>query len=270
MRKIIDVHCHVYPEKLAPKAIEATLRFYQIDRALCKGTVEDLKAENARAGIAYHVIHSAATKPEQVRKIDDFIASVVQQAPDRFIGFGTLHQDSADMAGDVAYAQQLGFRGVKIHPDMQGVSMVDDRSMRLFDACRGKLIVLFHAGDDRYAYSNPEELIPVLEAFPDVTFIGGHLASYRIWDSAVRRLAGKYENLYVDCSSSFFLTGLEKGRDLIRAFGADHVLFGTDYPIWNPRLELEQFLHLGLNRQEEERILWNNAAQLLGLESKLA
>ena len=265
MRNIIDVHCHVYPDKLAPKAVDATLKFYQIERALCKGTFDDLMEENARAQITYHVIHSAATKPEQVRKIDDFIAGCVARAPEHLIGFGTLHQDSQDMAGDVAYAVEKGFRGVKIHPDMQGVSMLDDRSMRMFDACRGKLIVLFHAGDDRYEYSNPEELIPVLQAFPDVTFIGGHLASYRIWDSAVRRLAGQFENLYVDCSSTFFLTGLEKARDMIRAFGADRVLFGTDYPIWNPRLELEKVLQLELTEQERSQILWDNAARLLGL-----
>ena len=31
MRKIIDCHCHIYPEKIAAKAVESIGRFYDIE-----------------------------------------------------------------------------------------------------------------------------------------------------------------------------------------------------------------------------------------------
>ncbi|MEI5604451.1 amidohydrolase family protein, partial [Streptomyces brasiliscabiei] len=54
-------------------------------------------------------------------------------------------------------------------------------------------------------------------------------------------------------------------RELICAYGAERVLFGTDYPMWNPAQELERFLALRLPQRDEENILYNNAARLFGL-----
>ena len=57
----------------------------------------------------------------------------------------------------------------------------------------------------------------------------------------------------------------EETRELIHAYGADRVLFGTDYPMWSPKEELKVFRSLELPPEEEEAILWNNAAKLFGL-----
>ena len=46
------------------------------------------------------------------------------------------------------------------------------------------------------------------------------------------------------------------------------VLFGTDYPMWNPAQELERFLALHLPQRDEENILYNNAARLFGLDAE--
>jgi predicted TIM-barrel fold metal-dependent hydrolase len=86
-----------------------------------------------------------------------------------------------------------------------------------------------------------------------------------MWQEAARQLAGNYENLWVDCSSSFFALNKDEARDLIHAYGADRVLFGTDYPMWSPTEELKVFRSLELDPQEEQAILWNNAARLFNL-----
>ena len=68
----------------------------------------------------------------------------------------------------------------------------------------------------------------------------------------------------VDTSSSFYWLKPERALEIIRAFGADRVLFGTDYPMWNPAEELERFHRLLLTDEEEEKILCLNAGTLLG------
>ena len=62
----------------------------------------------------------------------------------------------------------------------------------MFEVLAGRLPVLLH-GDARYQYSNPDQLIPVPEAFPETVFVGAHMCGYTIWDEAERALYGKYE-----------------------------------------------------------------------------
>jgi uncharacterized protein len=57
----------------------------------------------------------------------------------------------------------------------------------------------------------------------------------------------------------------DKVTEMIKAHGADKVLFGTDYPMWSHEEELERFYSLGLTDEERELILWKNAAKLLGI-----
>ncbi|MBO7761812.1 MAG: amidohydrolase family protein, partial [Clostridia bacterium] len=46
------------------------------------------------------------------------------------------------------------------------------------------------------------------------------------------------------------------------------VMFGSDYPMWDPGKELEILLSLGLSEEEERLILGENAIRLFGLEKK--
>ena len=265
MRKL-DFHCHIYPAKIAEKARQSTGAFYGVECGDCTGQAEDLLARCDEAGIEACVIHSVATKPEQVDSINNFLLRVSQAHPGRFLPFGTVHQDTQDMGRVADWLCEHGFRGVKLHPDIQGVALNDPRLMPLYEACRGRLTVLFHAGDDRYSYSTPAEIIPVLEAFPDVTFVGAHLCGYHVWSDAVPVMAKRFDNLYVDCSSSSFAMGTEKFREYIAAYGYDRVLFGSDYPMWDPRTESRILEFLDLPQQALEDVFWNNAARLLNLK----
>ena len=270
MEPIIDFHCHVYPEKIAAHAAAAVAAFYRAETAGVKpanltGTAEVLAQEEARAGIRYQVIHSVATTPHQVGSVNGFLFRLASQAGGSLIPFGTLHPDCEAPEREAEEILSMGMKGVKLHPDMQGFAINEPRSFRLLEACGNRLIVLYHTGDDRYHYSNPEELIPALEAFPETTFVGAHLGGYTIWERATRALAGRFPNLYVDLSSTMFALPPEKVRELVRAYGADRVLFGTDFPMWRPKEELDRFYALGLSHAEERMILYGNAAKLLQL-----
>ena len=81
---------------------------------------------------------------------------------------------------------------------------------------------------------------------------------------AARVLAGR-PNLFVDTSSSLYAIAPEQARALIRLYGADRVLFGSDFPMWDPALELTLLARVGLTDDERERVLWRNARELLGL-----
>ena len=262
--RIIDAHCHVYPDKIAQKASDSTGSFYGIP-SLLDGKISTLLEHGEKAGIEHFVIQSVATTPKQVSSINRFIAASVADGDGRFTGLGTLHPDSEDIEADVNEIVSLGLKGVKLHPDIQRFKIDDFRMLKIYALCEGRLPILIHTGDNRFDYSNPNRMQPILEIYRGLTVIGAHFGGWSVWEEATEKLS-KYENFYVDCSSSLYDMTPEKAKGLIMAYGTNRVLFGTDYPMWKPEVEIERFLKIELTEQERQDIFYNNAAKLFGIE----
>ena len=261
--KIIDAHCHIYPDKIAEKASKSTGKFYDIEM-LYDGKVSTLLKAGTEAGIDHYIVQSVATKPEQVSSINHFISEAVKSSGGKMTGLGTLHPDSADIKRDIDELISLGLRGVKLHPDIQGFKLDDYRCLKIYELCEGKLPILFHTGDKRYDMSNPNRMVPILDIYKNLIAIGAHFGGYSVWEDAVRMLP-KYPNIFVDCSSSFFAMSDEEIRRMINAFGEDRVLFGTDYPMWDPKKEVDRLLSLGLSDSVYEKIFHLNAERIFGI-----
>ncbi len=262
---IIDAHCHVYPDKVASKASDATGSFYSL-KMRYDGTVSALLETGKSAGIDKFIIQSVATTPKQVRIINSFIADTVKRYDGIMYGLGTLHPDSEDLHGDVKHLISLGLKGVKMHHDMQNFKLDDYRCLKIYELCeKYGLPMLLHAGDSRYDNSNPNRLAPILDIYSDLRVIGAHLGGYSLWEEACEILSGK-DNLYVDCSSSFFALDDETIVRIIRKYGTDNVVFGSDYPMWNPSVEVERLKSLPLTDEEKEKIFFRNAIRIFNLE----
>lgn len=259
--EIIDFHCHIYPEKIAAKAVAGTDAFYR-EHSKHLGTPADLAS--CSGGIDRFVVHSVATTPAQVGKINEYIAAEAAANP-ALIGFGTLHPASDDIDGDVSRLVSLGLHGVKMHPEIQGIPIDDPRCLKIYGLCeKHGLIVLLHTGDRRYDMSNPNRLMPLARSHPGLKLVGAHFGGYTIWEEASRLLAD-LDSLFVDSSSSLPYLSPKTAKEIIRRFGADHVLFGTDYPMHDPAEEISRMLSLGLTDDEYRKIFSENAARLLGL-----
>ena len=55
----------------------------------------------------------------------------------------------------------------------------------------------------------------------------------------------------------------EQVRRYIRGYGADRILFGTDFPLWSPEQEVSSFRRLNLSSDEYESIAYKNALKIL-------
>ena len=93
--------------------------------------------------------------------------------------------------------------------------------------------------------------------------IAAHLGGWSVWEDAKKRLPD-FSNLSVDTCSSLGFLSKEEARALISAYGAERVLFGTDYPMWNPKEEVDALLSLDLTDAENRRIFAENAERLFG------
>ena len=265
MYQIFDAHCHIYPADIASRAVAGVDTFYDgLPVKPRDGTVDTLLKTGREAGISRFLVHSVATTPHQVDSINRFIAHEVASSGGAFVGFGALHPDSQSQEADVRNLVTLGLRGVKLHPDIQRFPADDKRAMAIYELCADAgLPVLMHTGDFRFDYSNPNRLASVLRAFPKLKLIGAHLGGWSVWDDAVRVLP-EFPNFMVDSSSSSRWLEPERMREIIRAYGADRVLFGTDYPMWRQSEEIDALLRLELTDGEYRRIFWDNAEGLFG------
>lgn len=261
--KIIDFHTHIYPDKIAERATVAIGNFYnlQMERV---GSLQTLLENSEKAGIDRCVVHSVATSPKQVETINDFIKAEVDAHPDRLSGFGTLHQDYEDKIGEAQRIMDMGLKGIKLHPDTQMFNVDDERMLPLYDYIQGKLPVLLHCGDYRYDFSHPRRVARICRMFPKLTVIGAHFGGWSVWEEAYEYL--KDTNCMLDTSSSSALTGPELFEKLIHAYGADRLLFGTDFPMWDSVEELKRFMNVRLTNEEREKILFRNAENLLNLK----
>ena len=115
----IDFHTHVFPDKLAEKALtsisEHTGAPYFTD-----GTVADtdkkLKEWNVDSSVALHI----ATNPKQQYNVNNWAAEI--QTEKRFC-FGSVHPDAPDALAELARIKNLGLYGVKLHPYFQSFNI---------------------------------------------------------------------------------------------------------------------------------------------------
>lgn len=260
---IIDFHVHIFPEKVAARAVAATGGYYGIQMSRA-GTISDLLEDGAAIHCSRYLVHSTATRPDQVHSVNDFLCASAAAHPE-LIPFGTLHPHMEGLADEVDRMIANGLYGVKLHADFQGFRLDDDDVLYMYEILEGRLPVLLHMGDLHTENTTPERLLNVIRRFPKLRVIGAHFGGYSVWDRAERVLAGT--GVYVDTSSSLPFLTPERAVELVHAFGADHCLFGTDYPMWDHAGEYERFLRLELSDEERELILHRNAEKLLRLES---
>lgn len=261
--KIIDTHAHVYPDKIAEKAVRAIGDFYNIHMAK-GGNVEGLLTSGAKIGVSRYVIHSLATTLHQVESINNFILTTAH-ANSAFIPFATLHPDmeEGDMQKEIERVISLGAKGLKLHPDFQKFYADDENVYKIYRTCKGKLPILFHAGDNRYDFSSPKRIARVAKLFPDLTVISAHFGGYHRWDEV-----GVYDglqNVYYDTCSTMFMLSPDRATEIMRKLGVDRFFFSSDYPMWDHEEELENLMRLDLNEEEREMVLYKNAERVLGI-----
>lgn len=260
--QIIDIHTHIYPDKIARKATESVRDFYQIEGSNMDGTLDMLFSQGANAGISRYVVLPVSNTPNRVRSINAFILEQARQH-DNLIGFGTLHADMEGLGEEVEWIFANGLRGIKMHPDSQRFPIDDPRLFPVYDRIQGKLPVLLHMGDQRYNYSHPVRLRKILNVFPRLEVIAAHFGGYSMYHTA-RELLWDTDCVF-DISSALMFMEKGEAERYINGYGAERMAYGTDYPLWDPVTEVKRFQSLQLSGRQFDQIAHKTAERILKL-----
>jgi predicted TIM-barrel fold metal-dependent hydrolase len=218
-----------------------------------------------RAGIDEAAIMPIATRPSQVRSINNWV-SEISKVHDDIIAFATINPKQDDWQDEIDYIVGEGFPGVKMHPDYQEFYVDDLALTPIYKALADAgLILLLHSGVDvglpPPVHCTPERLARMLDVVPDLTVIAAHMGGCLCWDDVERHLVGR--NLYFDTCYSLSYLGPERMTSLIKAHGPDRILFATDSPWTDQSQELAGIRALDLTEDEITAILGENASRLL-------
>lgn len=281
---IIDFHTHTFPEQIAERAITKLSNSAHI-KNYSDGTLDGLKRSMNAAGIDYAVLLPVVTKPSQQEDINRAaIETTLHFRETGILSFGGIHPDNEDYREILKNMAKNGVPGVKLHPVFQRTNFDDIRYLRIMDcACENDLIILTHAGFDisfpGADYVTPARIRSVYEQLHPDNLVLAHMGGWGCWDKTEELLTGC--DVYLD--TSFTLTPLRSNTDdtvaaehctllsqaqfhrMVKSFGVDHILFGTDSPWTNMAESLDLARESGLTPAELGAVLGGNAARLLGL-----
>lgn len=260
--EIIDIHTHIYPDKIARKATDSIRDFYLLDGSNMDGTVEMLLERGAEAGISRYVVLPVSNAPNRVRSINEFLLEQTS-LHDNFIGFGTVHADMENISEEVDWILSNGLKGIKMHPDSQRFPIDDPRLYPVYDAIEGKIPVMLHMGDPRYNYSHPVRLRHIMDTFPKLQVIAAHFGGYQMFDIAREQLYDT--DCIFDISSAMMFMSPGEAERYINIYGAERMAYGTDYPLWDPVDEVKRFQSLKLTGDQFDQIAHKTAERILGL-----
>jgi len=209
------------------------------------------------------------------------IAQVVDQYPDRFIGFASVDPNKGDLALEELdrSVKGLKLKGLKLYPSLQNFYPNDQKIYPLYDLVEKLNIpILFHSGTSwasgKDKFNNVMFLDDVASDFPKMNIVIGHLGWPRIWETV--SLAIKYDNVFIDLSGLPSGLGLPKEhfdlvfsmipKQLLERCLIDKLIFGSDFPRADVSRMASALRQLSLPKDVEDKIFGDNAAKILGLK----
>jgi predicted TIM-barrel fold metal-dependent hydrolase len=258
----IDVHMHAFHPKISDKVLRQLNAHYSI-APVGTGRLDDLVARIERAGLDSAVVLTAATTPDQVVPANNWSLSIKRDHP-QLIPFGTVHPGYDKIEQELDRLEKHGIKGLKFHPDFQSFRMDDPALFEVMEMIGDRFVCLFHVGDILPPDDNPScprKLARLHKTFPDTVMIAAHMGGYRHWEYALEHLADT--EVLVDSSSTLDFVDDTLLARLYQTFGCHRILFGSDYPLFDPGAEIERLRsRLRLSSSELDRILSNAASGL--------
>lgn len=165
--------------------------------------------------------HDALFSPSSTA--NDELAEFVHRYPDRLLGFGSVSPRQADAVAEAERMfGELGLRGLKLHPWLQGFSLHEHSLDPILEVVAGAGgIVLSHDGTP--PYSTPAQIAALARRHPRVPVVLGHGGLHDCWREALAAVADT-PNLYL-CICG---TPPYAARYILNHAPPGRVLFGTD------------------------------------------
>jgi len=187
------------------------------------------------------------------------IAKYVNDWPERFLGYASVNPWYGEKAClELERALGDGLCAIKVNPLRQGFILLEKICAPIFEiANQYKLIVYVVTGIG--VLSMPLQLSEIARRYPEAIFIMGRSgwSDFHLMDFIPS--VQQSPNIYVETAYNF----PETLNTVIQTIGLDRVLFSSDAPFSNTRMEIEKIRNLNVDALGSRNIFYGNIIQLL-------
>jgi predicted TIM-barrel fold metal-dependent hydrolase len=274
----IDMHVHVEHEGKDTETDQAARKYFGEGAPRDhKGMAAYYRSRNM-ACVVFTVDERLSGRPQIS---NDAVADFAAENSDIMIAFASIDPTRGPEAVREARRLVAGgkIHGFKLHPPIQQFFANDPAVYPFYEVIEeARLPVIFHTGHSgigtgmpggggiRLKYGNPMHIDDVAVDFPNMPIIMAH-PSFPWQDEAIS-IALHKPQVYIDLSGwspkYFSPTLVQYANSRLK----HKVLFGSDYPLITPDRWLADFAKIGIKDEVRPLILKENAAKLLGLNSK--
>jgi uncharacterized protein len=195
---------------------------------------------------------------------NDSLAAWVAAAPERLVAFATVDPRDPGAAAEIERCVgELGMRGVKLHPWLQGFSAHEPGLGAVCEiAGRLRVPILFHDGTP--PFSTPLQLAALARRHPGTAIVLGHGGLHDLWREAIEAVLTTPNVHLCMCGTPGYAM-----RAIVARCPLERLLFGTDAGLRpEPRhryavLRVRQLGELGLDDDQRTAILETNPRRLL-------
>lgn len=204
-----------------------------------------------------------------------FLGALVKAHPDRFCAFADVVNSGAYFIEQTPWileqaVEEFGLCGLKIHPtNLQ----MDADDLRLVPVLRKAadlgVPVMFHANPCRLGFHDncaPDKINRMIQIFPDLTVITAHLGGSKFMD-AVTGCAWADMSYILPKLVEWY--GIGQTNRILRAFGPERLLFGTDFPQGEYAEYFDILDQMDFTDEEIEKIAWGNITKILMPEDRV-
>ncbi len=176
--------------------------------------------------------------------------------PERLFVYAYLNHDTSKaMLAEMERCRKAGAVGLKLHSSWSGAAFTHRDWLPVWDYCAShNWPVIIHGMEPQLAKDHPKTI-----------FIHAHGISC-IYDNEVVEATRRCSNYYWDTSAT--MTRLGAIEDAVRLFGAERLIFGSDFPLNNMATRLGAVLTARISENDLCKILAGNIADLLSINLK--
>ena len=244
----VDIHTHLWLSSTSTKALNDYFEMRGLDPShvlSAEGLIASMDPEIDKCVVSALAMMADQTNSD-LRNINEYVAGEIKRAGGKLIGFCTVNPFEGRRSAEALckYVEQDGFRGLKLHQNIQCFYPNDPRLYPIYEEMQAlRLPVLFHTGGigirplaDKYSELGFIEEVACL--YPRMPIILGHAGRGKYDEVAL--ILRKHENVYADVSANFAKLADYEHLPLwelikkvkIWVGNVDKLLFGSDYPFY--------------------------------------
>lgn len=199
-------------------------------------------------------------QPEDVIPNNEYVKNAFNDSKYKVKGFVCVDPHDSNSSEILDKSFKDGFKGLKLSPITHQFSFLSKSVINLMDICgKNRLPVYSHVLYNPGASTS--KFVNLAKQFPKVNFILGHMG-FGPADQEALEATCTLDNFYLETSLGNYL----HIEEVVKKAGASKVIFGSEFPLSHPKIELQKILLLNLSQSDLSKILGGNIVTLLDLK----